>query len=174
MWTGAAAARRFAAPLLLAAGLAAGWSLGRRTPGGAAPAAGGTAADAEARAAAEAEKEMLDLSGRVARLTRSLADAEARADRAPGGEGLPDESPAEGRAVLGYDGRLGLTVLAGGAGSGIRRGDVLDVFRDGAWVARVRATDVRAEVTGARVEEIRPGWAPRAGDRAVAGEQRRR
>lgn len=161
----------------MAAGLVLGRVSGRRAGGvdaerqAAVSPAGGGDADRGAYKTARRLQEVLDLRGRVDRLAASLADAEARADR-----GALGAARAGGGTVLAVDDRLGLVVFSGGAGSGRRRGQVMEVERDGMWVARVRVVEVRPEVSGARVESVRPGWAPQPGDRvdADAGEQRER
>ena len=64
---------------------------------------------------------------------------------------------------------LGYVVFDAGSSAGLRPGMVLNVVRDDQVVARVRASEVKENLTGASVEETEAGAFPQAGDRMVLG-----
>ncbi len=127
--------------------------------------------DRRAKKKAQSEKEKLDMRQQIDTLARSFAHQTAAADR----DRLDrvEETETVSFPVLSYDGSWGWVLLNGGAASGIRREQRLDIYRGDIWVARIRVADVRDRVSGAWVEELRAGWAPAPGDRAL-GEQRNR
>ena len=105
-------------------------------------------------------------------LARAVADLDVERSRAgrvaPGmaksGAGLT----AAEAAVLDASPELGMVVLGLGTGEGVRPGMVFAVLRGDRVVARVRATEVRAGMTGALVDELAAeDNFPRKGDRAV-------
>ncbi len=126
--------------------------------------------DAAAVDGSKQVKEVLDLREQIRTLTVSLARREAGRDR-----DRFDAETADGEAfrVRSYDAALGWLILDAGAGSGAAIGQVYDIYRGERWVARVRTADVRERVAGAWVEEVKTGWTPEPGDRAVRERRKR-
>ena len=126
--------------------------------------------DAAARKSALREKEVLDLREQIGTLALSLAhraadEDYARFDAVPGN--------AEEFRVRAHDAEMGWVILDAGAGSGVAPGQRFDIYRGERWVARVRTADVRQRVAGAWVEEVKTGWTPEPGDRAVRERRKR-
>ncbi len=169
-----------AAGALLGGALVAAWPRPREAGPGSLNGGEPRPAGRPAAAGAEGRQKVLALAGEVRRLLVSLAGARAEADawRARAERAEPAAARADTAAgrptayaatVLDYNGGLRLVVLNAGRTAGVRPGLGYQLYRDGEWVARVRATDVRERIAGARVEEVRPGGVPRPGDRAVLG-----
>jgi hypothetical protein len=122
------------------------------------------------------------LQGEVDRLTAELEQARGRlaksvaqldVERSRAGEGAaaggPEALVVAEAAVVDASKDLGMVVLGIGAGAGVRPGMRFAVLRGERVIAKVRAADVRAGVTGALVEEQigNKDDFPEKGDRAV-------
>lgn len=123
-------------------------------------------------------QENLELKKRITIVSDSFASAQAELDlkRAEmDGGALGPPLPVATRAPRNLnDGRvadanpeLALVALDLGREHGVKAGMKFSLVRDGAWVGRVRVLDVRARVSGALVEETKPGESPKAGDRLM-------
>jgi hypothetical protein len=123
-------------------------------------------------------QENLELKKRITIVSDSFASAQAeldlhRADR--GGSALGSPLPVATRVPRNLnDGRvadanldLALVALDVGREHGAKAGMQFSLVRDGVWIGRVRVLDVRAKVSGALVEETKPGESPKAGDRLM-------
>jgi len=123
-------------------------------------------------------QENLELKKRITIVSDSFASAQAeldfkRADLDGGALGPPlavatrvPRNLNDGR-VADANPDLALVALDIGREHGVKAGMKFSLVRDGAWVGRVRILDVRARVSGALVEETKPGESPKAGDRLM-------
>jgi hypothetical protein len=118
----------------------------------------------------EVEALRADLEEARRALARTVAELDVERSRAAGraaGTAGGAVTAAEA-AVVDASRDLGMVVLGIGAGAGVKPGMSFAVLRGDRVVARVRAMDVRAGVTGARVEElVKEENFPKQGDRAV-------
>lgn len=123
-------------------------------------------------------QENLELKKRITIVSDSFASVQAeldtrRADADGGALGSPllvaTRAPRnlnDGR-VADANPELALVALDIGREHGVKAGTLFSLVRDGAWIGRVRVLDVRAKVSGALVEETKPGESPKAGDRLM-------
>ena len=125
-------------------------------------------------------KEVLDLKDQVRKLSASHEAQEGEIKSAQR-VGLPPsktpererkaERSAGGLQVFDVNLDLGLVVLNGGRDRGLKHGMVFRVLHDGQTVARVRTVDVRDEIAGAEIEDVKGKYSPAVGDRVILWDQ---
>lgn len=131
-----------------------------------------------ARQNSELRREAAELRRQVRNLARDLAAARAEADagraeqfrreREAAQAGRPAEAAQlDGLRLLDVSAGLQYAVVGGGAAQGLRPGLLLAVMQSNRAVARVRLVDVRSRISGAVMDERRPGAELRPGDRLV-------
>jgi len=122
-------------------------------------------------------QEILEIEEQVRQLTMELASArvevdrvrleEDRAELGVGGRLLRIPLASEEIGLIDVNRGLRMAVLDVGALRGVRPGMCFDVLRDGRYVARLRAVDVREMVTGAVIEDLQMQYPPVKGDRVI-------
>lgn len=132
------------------------------------------AADGDGRAHAERIRELEEerdaLQGRLAGATGG--EPGTLAAETAGEQDGPAPGVREAR-IIDANRELGYVVLDAGRRDGVREGMVFEVIDGEQTVARVRASDVREDLTGAAVEAVAAGRYPRPADRARVGQDGR-
>ena len=122
-------------------------------------------------------KEVLDLEKQIRRLTHSLAKEKLENDRLRVQIGqfqdrrsavpVPGSSIPEFCEIIDVNEDLNLVVLDRGSEDGIQHRMQLAVVREGSWVARLEAVNVRSRVTGATIKILKDNETIVPGDRVV-------
>lgn len=122
--------------------------------------------------------EVLELEEQVQQLTVALASVRAESDQLRfqvdrsdlGVTGFPAPSAHFAKddiEIVDVNRSLRMVVIDAGAVRGVRPGMAFDVLREGKYVARLRAVDVRDAVAGAVIENMEMRQPPAQGDRVI-------